>query len=257
MKLVLLFLVLFNFLILQACQSPYHAQEKKQINEVYIPSGAEQYFLPELPAWANVSELAGCRRIDNIRFLDFNRLNKSYGLDLEKLVQLQLMFNNNLKKMVVDFNKIDRYSNAKKDEELLFFNSLDKIQGGVKEFLAPEFKQIHLVWIDDFVGDKTRVERLKNLINSETFAAGFPVFVSTCLSARELERFMVENGLSEQNIKLVSSEFLTPFQDDLNLGTHQNMPLGKLFKESQALFFYTTKNVIPSEFKGSFKLKKF
>lgn len=240
-----------------SCQSPYHVQEKKAINEVYIPSGAEQYFLPELPAWANVSETADCRRLENIRFLDFNRLNKSYGLDLEKLIQLQLMFNNNLKKMKVDFDKIDRYSNAKKDEELLFFNSLDKVQGGVKEFLAPEFKQIHLVWIDDFLADKARVTRLKNLLSSDSFAAGFPVFVSTCLSSREMERFLLENGLAEQNIKLVSSEFLTPFADDFNLDTHKVLQLGKIFKENQALFLYTTKNSLPVEFKGSLKLKKF
>lgn len=253
MKMIIIFLLL----LLQACQSPYHAQEKKSINEVYIASGAEQYFLPELPAWSNVSEIAECRRMDNIRFLDFNRLNKSYGLDLEKLMQLQLMYNNNLKKMVINFDKIDRYSNAKKDEEVLFFNSLDKIQGGVKEFLAPEFKQIHLVWIDDFVIDRKKINKLKTLLSSEGFAAGFPVFVSTCLSAREMERFLVENNLAEQNIKLISSEFLTPFQEDLNLGIHQNIQLGKIFKETQALFLYTTKNMLPTEFKGPLKLRKF
>lgn len=252
-----IFISLFFLLTLVACQSPYHGQEKKSINEIYIASGAEQYFLPELPAWANVSEIAECRRMDNIRFLDFTRLNKSYNLDFEKLLQLQLMFNNNLKKMVINFDKIDRYSNAKKDEELLFFNSLDKVQGGVKDFLAPDFKQIHLVWIDDFINDKTRVARLKNLLASESFSAGFPVFISTCLSYREMERFLVENEMAEQSIKLISSEFLTPFQEDYNLGTHQVIQIGKLFKETQTLFFYTTKNTLPREFKGPLKLKKF
>lgn len=244
-------------LLLVSCQSPYHATDKKSVNEVYIASGSEQYFLPELPAWANASDVAECRRMDNIRFLDFSRLNKSYNLDYEKLLQLQLMFNNNLKKIVVNFDKIDRYSNAKKDEELLFFNTLDKVQGGVKEFLAPEFKQIHLVWIDDFIQDKSRANRLLNLLKSESFSAGFPVLVSVCLSNREMERFLVENQLSDQNIKLISSDFLSPFQDDLSLGTRQVIHFEKLFKDSQKLYFYTTKNSVPLEFKGQLTLKKF
>ena len=84
MKIVILILLIF---CTSSCQSPYHAAEKKAINEVYIASGAEQYFLPEMPNWANVSEVAECRLMDRIRFLDFSTLNKRYNLNFKKLIQ--------------------------------------------------------------------------------------------------------------------------------------------------------------------------
>jgi hypothetical protein len=229
-------------------------QVKKELNEVYIPSGAEQYFLPNLPHWANVSTAADCRRETNIRFFDFYKMNKSYNLSYEQLLQFQLLYNHELFSILKNAPK--NIEPKIRDEEVLFFNILEKIQGGSTLFLAPDFKNINLVWVDDTINDKINISRLKKLMNSEAMEQGMPVLVSSCLTWNELESFLGEVGLPETT-KIISAELFSPFAQDFILGIRTSLDFDKLFKDNQKLYFYTNRDGIPTEIRGHLRLKKF
>jgi hypothetical protein len=129
----------FLFLILISCAGE---QAKKELNEVYIPSGAEQYFLANLPHWANVSTAADCRREKNVRFFDFYKMNKSYNLGYEQLLQFQLLYNHELLSQLKNASK--NIETKIRDEEVLFFNILEKIQGGSTLFLVSSYAECYL-----------------------------------------------------------------------------------------------------------------
>lgn len=228
--------------------------KRKEINEVYIPSGAEQYFLPNLPNWANISTAADCRRDQTIRFFDFWKLNKSYNLSYEQLLQFQLMFNYELLSQLKALPPSVELRT--RDEEVLFFNVMDKVQGGSNLFLSPEFKEINLIWVDDAINDKINISRLKKLMSSEHMEQGFPVLVSSCLTWMEMEKFISKSGLPE-GTKIITAEFFSPFGQDFALGIRSGLDLDKLFKENQRLNFYTNREVIPMEIRGHLRIKKF
>ncbi len=251
MKMTFFALMLLN---LVACSSPQKSDSRKDINEVYIPSGAEQYFLPNLPRWANVSTAADCRRDQTIRFFDLAKLNQSYRLTYEQLMQFQLMFNHQL---ISQLKSLPPSVELRpRDEEVLFFNTLEKIQGGDKLFLAPDFKEINLIWVDDAVNDKGVLAKLKKLMSSEAMDQGFPVFISSCLSLMELEKFVLELGFPETS-KMITAEVFTPFTTEFFLSTRTSVDVDRFFKDTQRLNLFTNREVIPKEIKGHFRYKKF
>lgn len=256
-----IFSLLFVIFAAVSCQSPYTSAERKQLNEYYIQSGVEQYFLADLPEWANVNQTSSCKRTDFIRFFNFSKISESYKLDYEKLLQLQLMFNVSLKKRTVNFDKLEVKNMNKrtvpKEDEVLFFNVLDKIQGGVKEFVIPEFNRVHFVLIDEYLLDPTKILKLKALTESEEFSQGFPVFVSLCSSQREVEQFISVHHFEELNPKIISSELLSPFDDENKLTYGFALDVSKLFKPQTKIYLYSHQALIPKDLKGQISVKKY
>ena len=142
-----------------------------------------------------------------------------------------------------------------KEEENLFYKVSDNIQANVRVFRKPSFERIHLVWIDPFVSGRKKIQDLKNLFENKSFNQGFPVFVSQCLGYYEMENFIKKNSFSS-SVRLVSSEFITPYDLDFKLSNSMQIHFNAIFNEKKNILFYTPE-ILPSVFKGKFKVVKF
>lgn len=241
-------------IFLVGCSSPQHSHERKDLDQIYIQSGIEQYFLPNLPAWANVSSSGACKRKSNIRFLDYNKLNLSYKLKYEELAQLQLSYNYYLNEQTKHIKQ--PLELRPRDEENLFQNVLERVKGGDKIFLTPEFRDLNLIWIDPALNNKVVLNRLKILFQSGVLDSGFPIFVSNCLSQNELLDFVAKEAFNDQN-KFISQEMFSFYNEKFELTLGSYLHLNSLFKSGQNLTLYIPKEALNHDFYGNFKTKKY
>lgn len=89
-------LLVVCLLILVSCASSTLVPRDPE--SVYRGAGVEQYFLPELPRWANYSQVGKCQKSIPIRYLDFEKLASSYNFSYFENVQLQLTFNKSVER---------------------------------------------------------------------------------------------------------------------------------------------------------------
>ena len=100
----------------------------------YRTSGLEQFFLPELPTWANTSASGQCFKKHNFQYLDFSKLSSTYQLKYPELVELQAQYNERLE----SYFRSTAVRFVKPVEEAAFFsNTLENVRGGVKHFKIP------------------------------------------------------------------------------------------------------------------------
>lgn len=249
---VCLYIVITLFLL--SCASPHHKNERTNLDEVYIQSGIAQYFLPNIPNWASISDFGACRRNQNVRFFDFNKLNLSYKLKYEDLVQLQLSYNFYFHEQTKNLKNNDLY--RPRDEENLFQNVLERVKGGDKIFMAPDFRDINLVWIDPALTNNEIKKRLINLFQSTMLDNGFPILVTSCLSQQETIDYLQKNKLGEST-KIITQEMFSYFNVNTELGLKLKIELQPLFKSGQQLNIYVPKEFSNQEIFGSYKYKKY
>ncbi len=250
-------LLLGIFIILPSCtnlkkkDSPFSLKRRK-VEEYFVSSGVVRYFLPEIPYWANFSSVAGCRRKKSIKYLDLKMVRGSLSLEYEEAIQLQLMLNT----MIFDLKKEQHIAHIPfKEEERLFFKASDRIQAGIRDFRAPTFKRIHLIWVDPFL-EKTQT--LKNLMARKSVGLGHPVFVSLCLTRRSFEDWMKKHGFQNRNIRLLSYEMLSPYNLDGELDTKYHIFVDEIFGKNKQIYLYTPKGRSePHVLEGSFKIIKY
>lgn len=229
MKLLYLF---FFIVFLNSCSHKLELAERHP-ESMYQGSGVEQFFLPELPLWANFSQNGRCQKSVPIRYLDFSKLSASYSLGYFDSVQLQVSFNKSL-----EGNRKDSKQDILflKDEVYLFTNAYQKITGLAYEFTLPEFQRIHAVWIDLYLADQERINRLKRLMQTNSMGEGFPVFISSCLGDTELQAF-IDKNFSNSGVKKISAEFFTPYDRNLRLGNGFSFDLKEFFGEKTVILF--------------------
>ena len=164
-------------------------------SEVFLTSGAEQFFLAELPFWANFSTDGGCFRSVPIRYLNFTQLKQNYNLSYDQMLHLQLMFNRRLNEHL---RSTGQSIMSPKDEAYVFYNMYQKVVGGSYDFLIPRFEKLSLVWVDPLIANK---KKLVEIIRSEKVLDGFPILVSECLTSFELEDLAMKLGLDELGVR--------------------------------------------------------
>lgn len=216
-----------------------------------MSGGTEQYYLADLPSWANFSTVASCNRKTPIRYLNFNNLRKSYSLKYEQLVQFQYMLNRKFQSYKKSTGKEQLFL---KDESYIFYNVYQQIVGGGKDFLVPKYHRIHLVWIDPSLRDKDMEKRLKKLMRSSKMELGHPVFISTCLSALELENYIVKNDYQKLGVKGISQEMFAPFNIKGSSVGEFRLHFDLLMPGKQLVLFA---NWFPKEFIGIEQYEKF
>jgi hypothetical protein len=221
------------------------------MEQVYMGGGTEQHYLADLPAWANFSAIGSCRRIEPVRFLNFQTLHKSYSMSYEQLVQFQYMLNRKFQSFKKSTGKKQLFL---KDESYIFYNVYEQIIGGGKDFIVPKFNRVHLVWIDDALSDKDVAKKLHKLMKTAKMEEGHPVFVSSCLSAIELEKFIVKHGYEKMGVKAISQEMFAPFDHKNNLIGEYRLHFDLLMPGKDLVLFG---NAFPKEFKGVSQYKKF
>ena len=223
--------------------------KRRNLHEYNVSIGLANYFLPELPSWANFSMSGQCHRDSSVKYVDMNKLRRSYDLTYEHAIHIQLMFNYELNKL-----RANKYVTKVtfEQEEKLFYNVSQKVQENIKAFKVPRFKRVHLIWIDPLI----ETGRLKTVLNSTEMELGHPVFLSLCLSRLVMEKKLIELGLNGKNIRLISSELLSPYDDGNRQNYEYNLYINNLFSNDKELYFYVPKGMKrPFEVKGNFKIK--
>ncbi|PIK14999.1 hypothetical protein [Halobacteriovorax sp. JY17] len=248
------YILLCTFLLLSSCSSyTLKNYERRNEREYEDGNGVIQYFLADLPNWANFSSAGSCHRNFPVRYLNIKNLRDSFSLSYEEAIQFQLMFN--------EFSE-ERKKQASasyipfKDEEKIFYTVLDKIKAGIRNFSRPKYKVVNLIWVDIALEDKKSLARVKKALASESFQEGHPVFVSLCMNRRELRGYIEKMGLKIAGAKYMSYELLNPFDHNNNLVAVPIIDLNKIFNKNQKIQLFLPKDK-PFEFKGQVRVRKF
>ena len=253
MKLIC-FLALIFVISCSSLEKAPHELDRRNIEQYYTGSGPAKFFLADLPDWANFSTSGQCQRGTSVRYIDYEKLAKSYALDYQTLVQLQSMLNRKL-------FEIRKATNSKmlliRDEEMAMSDSMDRVQGGIKSFAVPDYARVNIVWIDELLRQNDSGKRIQKLFQTSLMSQGHPVIVSMCLSLAQAEDFLAKNSLDNKNVRIISAEMFSPYTSSLLITTRFTLNFDLLFKKDQQLHFFSMSEYIPEEFAGNFSLHKF
>ncbi len=239
-------LAVFSLFFLLACSS---SDLKKNTGGFFIGSGVERYFLADIPNWVQFSSIGDCHHKESIRYLNYETLGNSYSLDYEQLVQFQYIINQEYAK---------GSGIEEKDQEKFFYASYEKIKGGTRSFRRPDFGKINLIWIDDYITAKLKLSKLQKLLESNKMQEGFPVFVSQCLSDKELYDFLTkETSLSQFSTTYIPREMFSLYTADFKMGANFSINFKPLFKPNQKLYFFSTRDYETKHFINYDVFKKY
>ncbi len=224
--------------------------ERRRVEEYFVSSGVERYFLPEVPYWANISEDARCRRMTSIKFFNMESLRSSLHLSYEESIQLQLMFNDEVQKVKKEKGIVHIPFESEED---IFYQVSDRVQAGIRVFRKPTFKRVNIVWIDPYLEDPLK---LNSAMKQPEMYKGHPVFLSLCFTFKEMAAWMMKNGFDQQNIRKISYELITPYTQDGKLDTSYHLNFDELLKNKNTYIYIKKDWSAPALFDGSFKLRK-
>ncbi|MGB0455293.1 MAG: hypothetical protein ACPGJV_16415, partial [Bacteriovoracaceae bacterium] len=105
------------------------------------------------------------------------------------------------------------------------------------------------------INNKVIAKRLEALLKSEAMNLGFPVFVSLCLTTKEVKKFLEKINFSETR-KVLGFEYMTNFDKDSKMSFSQKLYIDSIF-EGKNLYFYSPYLEVPNEFNGKYKKVKF
>ncbi len=160
----------------------------------------ESFFLPKAPDHLNFSYEGECFINDELEFLDFKKLNASYNLSYEKLIELQAFF----------FSERIKY--PEKDKNILLYEVIEKISGNVRFFDFPKYAQYHFVWIDG-LEQSEKIKWLKRYLDSRHMEEGVPIVMSLCQSSIAIEKFLNDSNLSEDYPYVLGREIYNNYND--------------------------------------------
>lgn len=190
----------------------------------YRTSGVEQYFLPELPAWANVSPSGACFKSHSFQYFDFPKLSATYQLTYPQMIEFQAQYNDR----VENYFRSTAVKFLKPVEESSFFsNTLEQVRGGVRLLKLPNVKEIDVIWLDSYIQLK-KVNDLIKMAKSGKFDERLPILFSTCLSKQGLNQWLAENGLDEVGFYTLTANWLNPYGIELTQKAGLHIELKKL-----------------------------
>lgn len=238
-------LAFLALVFLNACTIPHPSNPSvQQMDQFFVSTGVVRYFMPDVPAWDNYSEIGGCYRSYQIKYLNMEQLRNSFSLDYEKAVQFQYMYNVELQSMLKRF-EVERL--PFKEEEALFYHILDRVEANFKAFRTPEYKRVNLVWVDEMLKNNN-VELLKKKLKGAVIDTGHPVLVSLCLGHKEMEALISKLGLAQLDIRFIPSEMMSIFSSKNERNPFMGVDVKNLFGKEQKLYFYVLKGPLPELF---------
>jgi hypothetical protein len=202
--------------------------EVRQIDEVgYRTSGIEQFFLPELPTWANHSASGMCFKKHSFHYLDFNKLSSVYQLNYLELLELQAQYNDRLE----SYFRSTTLRFLKPVEESAFFaNTLENIKGGVRYFKLPEtVNKVVLIFLDRYIA-LGREDEIRKMNEGGKFDEAVPILFSACLSRQDLNQWLIEKNLDQVGFYSLTAEWLSPFDSNLRVGPRISIEVKKLLR---------------------------
>jgi hypothetical protein len=210
-------------LILISCSN---GELRKEVSDSpYRTSGLEQYFLPELPAWANNSASGQCFKKHSFQYLDFSKLSSVYQLKYADLIELQAQYNERLE----SYFRSTAVRFVKPVEEAAFFsNTLENVRGGVKHFkIPPSANQVDIIWLDRYIS-LNRIGELKKMNEMGRFDERLPILFTSCFSKQDLNQWLIENNLDQVGFYTLTAEWLSPFGSDLQMKAGLQLEIKKL-----------------------------
>ncbi len=234
-----------NFLVLILAISCSRAPLKDNSTSPFYSSGIEQFFLPELPNWANFSVSGKCFRSLPIQYLDFRKLKLSYDLTYSQLVDLQILFNQ---------KKSEKLSEAEEkflkpvEEMALFSEMLEQVKSNLRPFKVYETHKYNLLWLEGYLEQKS-VKDLSDYLDQEDFSQDPTIIYSSCKSRWELEKWLSDNNIEFESFSLIGADSLVAFNFEI-----KNIPGLKLDlksylgKEIELKTFYLDKKMSELEF---------
>jgi hypothetical protein len=240
----------FQALFLSSCSTNNLTYtDPKNIDEYYQSKGITTYVLPDLPDWANFIDGLACFRDVRFKSIDLNRLAKSFNLSYSESVFFQVIYNRNYAEALNNF-KVESLS--LKEEEIVFFKTLDQVTARFYVDLIPKFENISVIWVDTFLSEKFKPADLNWIFARNDFSQGEPVLVSLCLGYQQLEKMAEILGYPQS--KLVSAEMFTNFsQDGIKLPQFQ-FDFGN-WGEKRSITVYAKSSGAEKYLKGKFKVK--
>ena len=226
--------------------------KRRNIDTYFNNNGVVKYFLPDIPSWANFSASGKCFRKSNTRYFDISAVRASFFISYEQALQQQLTFN----QLIYKAKKPEhRKFITLEDEERFFFEASEKIQAGIRDFQKPNYQKLHIVWIDP-ISSNPKV--ISQLLSSNKMNSGHPVFLSMCMTRFEMMNYLRKNNLNSFNIRLISQELFSPFDNENNRIPNLAISLGSLFdKKQKFVIFIPRGNNVPQEILGKYKIQKF
>lgn len=233
------------FLLLTAISCSNGTVREVPQDTPYRTSGLEQFFLPELPTWANTSPSGQCFKKHSYQYLDFAKLSSTYQLKYPELIELQAQYNERLEA----YFRSTAVRFLKPVEEAAFFsNTLEQVRGGVKHFKLPEMaNEVDIIWLDGFISSN-RVDELKKMNELGRFDLRLPVLFTSCLSKQDLNQWLIENSLDQVGFYTLTAEWLNPFGSDLVLKSGLRLEIKKLMNENVKIKFVSPREILlPTE----------
>lgn len=236
------FLSFSLLLILISCSN---GEVRQDVTDTpYRTSGLEQFFLPELPRWANTSASGQCFKKHSFQYLDFNKLASVYQLKYPELVELQAQYNERLE----SYFRSTAVRFLKPVEEAAFFsNTLENVRGGVKHFKLPQVAAVDVIWLDRYIA-LNQINELKKMNEMGRFDERLPILFSSCLSKQDLNQWLIENNLDQVGFYTLTAEWLTPYGSDLTMKAGLQLEIKKMMNDNVKVKFISPSEILlPTE----------
>ncbi len=232
--------IFLALLSLVGCSTP---QSNDYSVTPYQSGGVEQFWLAELPAWANGNVSAQCSRDFSAHFVNHEALEKIHGLNYQQRVELQAHFNRQLRQ------KYGSKLISPREEGSIFLQSMEQVKAGIREFNYPNRGNVHLVWWDQIHKKESSVRWLKKLAQS-----GDPIILlSLCLDSAELEKWVSGSDLSEIGLFSFGFESLTNTTKSGETVFGLTLPIDVLFPQERATLWVV--NHPPAEFPNGYNVR--
>lgn len=237
-------LILMGFIsIFLGCSFGPVVRKQREIDpaiKVFSKPIVEEYFLPYLPLWANSSQSFKCQRETDIFFLDIQKVMQSFNFSYTESLQLQYLYNI----LWQEFKKEHERNPNDEEEGQIFIQSKERVIGNLLGFPVPRFQQIHFVLVDSFIQSKdpSNVKKLHQLVDGDLFHEGYPIFISLCLTQKELKRWVEQQNFSTPPQLLLSAEMVSVFNEKGEKNGFFHYNIVSFFRDDQEIQFFLPKN---------------
>lgn len=239
---------LLALFLLAGCATP---EEQKfvrvDVDSYYRQNGVIKYFLGVLPRWSNTSSAANCTRDHSVNYFDFKSVSQSFSLNYEQVAAFQYLYDSEYSQAIM---KAAGRALTLKEEESLFFASLDKIKSGQRLFKTPIFNSVNVIWIDDFKS----IEKIGELLNSPILNNGRPVLLSMCKTRHQLREYFRRGKINIEGMRLLTFESFSYFSSDLVLQARESINLNEVLGNKK-VNFYTNRSKVPENIQGKVTLR--
>lgn len=234
-----------NCLVLLLIISCGNGELRKNVDEnTYQTSGVEQFFLAEIPTWANSSASGECFKSTSYTYLDYPKLSRSYQLSYQQMAELQAQYNDRLE----SYFRSTSVRFLKPVEQASFFsNTLEQVRAGVKLLKLPPVKEVDVIWLDAYVKEG-KIEQLKSMAKNGGFDQRLPILFSGCLSRQALSQWLSEHNLDQVGFQVLSAEWLSPYGSDFTLKTGLHVEIKRLMnKDVKVRMITPDTKILPTE----------